>query len=291
MSDPLSPFEQELVNAMDEYAHHTAPPGFSPTRIIARERRRIRVRISLATVSLATAAGIAACVATSAPGSGHAGLPVTGESTAPATTSATPSTTGTSPSSVGGSAGATVRGNGSGSGMANGGAVGGSGSVGSPAASGVVLSWPTTAASSPFTGSVLPVPLLVSIRVGTHPEGGYDRISLEFSGQAPGYNVRYVQQVLRDASGASVSLPGSAFLQLTFNDAQAHDANGKSTLPASVTNPVAVEYQELRSYVLNGDFEGYVSVALGLTAQNGFHVSELTKSATDHVIYVDVAQQ
>jgi hypothetical protein len=310
MSDPLSPFEQELVNAMDEYAHHAAPPGFNPSRIIAGERRRIRVRISLATVSLATAAGIAACVATSAPGSGHAGLPVTGESTSPATASAKPSTTpsqsggptsasgGATGNGSGGGSGTVNGGGGSGSGNGNGGAVGGAGGASAGAgagssapAGGVVPSWPTAAISSPFAGSVPPVPELVSIRVGTHPEGGYDRISIEFSGQAPGYRVGYVQQVVRDGSGAAVSMPGSAFLQLKFNEAQAYDANGNSTITPRPTNPVTVGYPELRSYVLNGDFEGYVSVALGLNAPNGFHVSELTKSATDHVIYVDVAQK
>jgi hypothetical protein len=43
--------------------------------------------------------------------------------------------------------------------------------------------------------------------------------------------------------------------------------------------------------VLSGDFEGTVSIALGLAAPHGFHVSELTKSATDHVVYVDVSQR
>ena len=293
MSDPLSPFEQELVNAMDEYAHHAAPPGFNATRIIAGERRRVRVRISLATVSLATAAGIAACVATSGAGTGHTGLPVVGGTTAPATGTATPSGGFVSPTA--GSGGAS----GSGSGTGNAGSNGGSGAVGggvggsagsSGTAGGAVPSWPTATTSSPFAGSVPPVPVLVSVRVGAHPEGGYDRISLEFSGQVPGYRVGYVQQVVRDGSGAAVSMPGSAFLQIVFNDAQAHDANGNSTLTPSVTTPISVGYPELRSYVLNGDFEGYVSVALGLTAPNGFHVSELTKSATDHVVYVDVAR-
>jgi hypothetical protein len=153
-----------------------------------------------------------------------------------------------------------------------------------------VPSWPTAATSSPFAGSVPPVPVLVAIRTGAHPEGGYDRISLEFTGQVPGYRVTYVQQVVRDGSGAAVSLPGSVYLQLTFTSAQAHDANGNSTLNPSATNPVTVGYPELRAYVLNGDFEGVVNVALGLTAKDGFHVSELTKSSSDHVIYIDIAR-
>jgi hypothetical protein len=272
MKRPLSAFEQELATAMDEYAHQTTPPAFHASRIVARERRRIRVRISLATVSLATAAGIAACVATSTTGTGgHTGLPVTGGSGTPTT--------------------ATTQGTASPGATASGGAGAGSGGGGaSSAPAGVVPSWPTTPASSPFAGAVPPVPVLASIRVGAHPEGGYDRISLEFTGQIPGYRVSYVRQVVRSGSGATVSLPGSAFLQLTFTSAQAHDANGNSTLSPPATNPVTVGYPELRSYVVNGDFEGVVNVALGLTAPDGFHVSELTKSPTDHVIYVDVAR-
>lgn len=296
MSEPLSPFEQELVNAMDEYAHHAAPPGFNATRIIAAERRRIRVRISLATISLATAAGIAACVAATAPGTGHAGLPVVGGTnmtsgpSAPATGSATATSSGTG--ATGGPSGSGAVGGGGASGGVGGvGGNAGSSATAGGAAGGVVPSWPTGPTSSPFAGTVPPVPELVSVRVGTHPEGGYDRISLEFSGQAPGYSVRYVQQVVRDGSGTPVSMPGSAFLQLVFNDAQAHDDSGNPTVPASLKNPVSVGYPELRSYVLNGDFEGYVSVALGLAAPNGFHVSELTKSPTDHVVYVDVARK
>jgi hypothetical protein len=273
MKRPLSPFEQELVNAMDEYAHHATPPAFDTSRIVARERRRIRVRISLATVSVATAAGIAACVATGAPGTGRVGVPVVGGTSAPATVSPAPSASAGPTGATGGSNSAT-----------------GGGPATSATPGGVAPSWPTTVTSSPFTGTVPPVPVLVSVRVGAHPEGGYDRISLEFTGQAPGYRAGYIQQVVRDGSGATVSLSGSAFLQLTFTSAQAHDANGNSTLNPTPTNPVTVGYPELRSYVLNGDFEGTVSVALGLAAQHGFHVSELTKSPTDHVIYVDIAR-
>jgi hypothetical protein len=274
MKRPMSTFEQELATAMDEYANSTEPPTFYAARIVSRERRRLRVRISLAAASVATAAGIAACVASSAPGTGHTGLPVTGETTGRATATAGPTHSGTgSAATTGGSTGAT------------------GGGAASSAAGGAVPSWPTGATSSPFAGSVPPVPVLVSVRVGAHPEGGYDRISLEFTGQVPGFRAAYVQQVVRDGSGAVVSLPGSAYLQLVFKSAQAHDSSGNPTLRPNPVNPVAVGYPELRSYVLNGDFEGTVSVALGLTARDGFHVSELTKSPTDHVIYVDVARR
>lgn len=280
MKRPLSPFEQELVNAMDEYAHRLAPPPFNASRIAARERQRVRVRISLAAVCVATAAGIASCVAAGVPGNGNNGLPVVGNTNTPVAVTASPT-----PASSNASASAEPSGA-AGVGTA-GSSVGGKASAG-PA--GTVPSWPTGSTSSPFAGSVPPVPELTSIRVGAHPEGGYDRISLEFTGQAPGFRAGYVAQVVRDGSGAPVSLPGSAFLQLTFSSAQAHDDSGNPTLNPSPTNPVSVNFPELRSYVLNGDFEGTVSVALGLAARDGFHVSELAKSPTDHVIYVDIAR-
>ncbi len=277
MKRPLSPFEQELVNAMDEYARGTTPPAFDASRIVTRERRRIRVRISLATVSVATAAGIAACVAAGAPQAGNGGLPVTGGTTAPPSASA-----GVASPAPSASQGSVTRG----------------GNPASPASGGssnpgTHPSWPSSPTGSPFAGSAPPVPELVSIGVGGHPEGGYDQISLRFTGQAPGFSVRYVSHVVRDGSGAPVALPGSAYLQLVFASAQAHDDNGSPTLHPTPTNPVTVGLPELRSYVLNGDFEGTVSVALGLSSAHGFRVSETTSGSGDtavHTIYIQIAR-
>ncbi|MFW6204533.1 MAG: AMIN-like domain-containing (lipo)protein, partial [Actinomycetota bacterium] len=98
--------------------------------------------------------------------------------------------------------------------------------------------------------------------MGTHPEGGYDRIALEFEG-LPGYRIGYQSRIIYDGSGKTVDLDGSAFLQLVFHPAQAHDEAGDSTLESPPVDPVGVGYPALQAYVLNGDFEGYVSVALG----------------------------
>lgn len=271
MKRDLSAFEQNLVSAMDEHAHRAEPPAFNPTRIIATERRRLRVRVSLATLSLATAAGIAACVATTAGAPTNNKVPVVGGSNGPRTPGTGHPSNTVSPSG----------GSGSGSGAASG--------TATPSAQ--VPSWPTGAVSSPFTGSVPPVPVLVDIRTGAHPEGGYDRISFEFSGEIPGYSAGYVEQVVRSGSGAQVQLPGTAFLQLTFRSAQAHDVNGVSTIGNASMSTVTVGDPELKAYVVTGDFEGVIGVALGLAAADGFHVSELTKSPTDHVISVDIARR
>lgn len=78
---------------------------------------------------------------------------------------------------------------------------------------------------------------------------------------------------------------------MTFRSARAHDDNGVPTVGNASASAVNVGDPELKAYIVTGDFEGVVGVALGLAGPDGFHVSELTKSPTDHVISVDVARQ
>jgi hypothetical protein len=149
-------------------------------------------------------------------------------------------------------------------------------------------SWPTDDVTVPFPGSVPPVPALTAIRVGSHPEGGFDRISFEFDG-LPGYQAGYEPKIVYDGSGEPVNLDGEAYLQLVFNPAQAHDEQGRPILVPAPTKPVRIGYPALVSYVLNGDFEGYVSVALGLSKKLGFNIEQFRQADGDYVIYVDVA--
>ncbi len=157
-----------------------------------------------------------------------------------------------------------------------------------PEPTGAAPDWPTDPVSVAFTGEVPPTPTLVDIRVGAHPDDGYDRIAMEFEG-LPGYEVRYQSEISYDGSGEPVDLAGDAFLQLVFNPAQAHDDEGRSTLPGPPVEPVGVGYQALQAYVLNGDFEGYVSIALGLSDKVGFNVAHFNNDAGNDVIYVDIA--
>jgi hypothetical protein len=130
---------------------------------------------------------------------------------------------------------------------------------------------------------VPPVPLLVGIRSAAHPEGGYDRVVFDFTGPLPGYAIRYVDQVRADPSDQPVTMPGRRYLLIVFNVAQAHTEGGEvSVSPKSMT----FDYPMLRGYVIVGDFEGYVSVALGLDDVVAFRVGEL---ASPNRIYVDVA--
>lgn len=125
---------------------------------------------------------------------------------------------------------------------------------------------------------VPPVPVLTGIRTATHP--GYDRVTFDISGRVPGYDVRYVSAVVADGSGQPVSVPGRRYLQVRFRPAQAHTDAGAATVPRRAT----FTYPMLRGYVVNGDFEGVVTVTLGLDDVVGFRVGELSGR-----VYVDVA--
>ncbi|HZU57489.1 MAG TPA: hypothetical protein VFA06_16590 [Actinocrinis sp.] len=281
MKRPLSPFEQELVYAMDEYAQRTVPPGFDASRIIARERQRVRVRISLAAVCVATAAGIASCVAAGVPGNADKGLPVVGNTNTPVAVTGSP--TPAASQSVGTLPGATI--------AASPVTAGSSSASAAPGLYPPI--WPTTPTSSPFAGSVPPVPVLKSINAGEVFLGDNSRgeywVSFEFTGEVPGFKAQYVSRVVHEGSGTALSMPGSAFLQLTFSSAQAHDDSGNPTLNPPATSPIPVRPgQAVPAYVVNGDFEGTVTVTVGLQHVKGFHLSEQTVSATDHIIRLEI---
>jgi hypothetical protein len=114
-----------------------------------------------------------------------------------------------------------------------------------------------------------PLPYLVGIYTADHPEAmpKYQRISFYFRGAFPGYHFQYVKQVLDDAKGTPVTLPGNAKLSIVFVDAQAHDNAGSSTITASPKHPLG--FQNLKDYGFAGDFEGHVSFGLGIQVAPG----------------------
>ena len=110
----------------------------------------------------------------------------------------------------------------------------------------------------------LPLPYLVAIYAGDHPEADpkYQRISFYFRGTFPEYDFRYVRGLTAEGSGATIPLDGNAFLQVGFSSAQAHDNDGASTVKVTPKNPIG--FQNLKSYASAGDFEGHVTYGLGL---------------------------
>ncbi len=76
-------------------------------------------------------------------------------------------------------------------------------------------------------------------------------------------------------------MPGTKYLVITLKPAQGHSAAGTVTLPAGV-QPVSDPM--LKAWTVSGDFEGVLSVALGLVGGSRYRVGELGSR-----IYVDVA--
>ncbi|PRY30741.1 AMIN-like domain-containing (lipo)protein [Pseudosporangium ferrugineum] len=147
--------------------------------------------------------------------------------------------------------------------------------VSSPAPAASWTSGPVTVEHHP---AVPPVPLLAGVRYAAHP--GFDRIVLDIRGGLPGYSVRYVSEVRADPSDRPVRVPGRRFLLVVLNPAQAHRDDGTAT----VSGTHATGLPMMKGYAVAGDFEGYVSVAIGLDDVVGYRVGELPGR-----VYLDVA--
>lgn len=128
--------------------------------------------------------------------------------------------------------------------------------------------------------AVPPVPVITAIRTATRPGCGYDRIVVDFTGPAPGYHIRYVTHVTADPSGKPVTVPGHSYLLITLRPAQAHTDAGS---PAITRHVQALRYPMLRGYALAGDFEGVLTLALGLQDRTSIRVGELPGR-----LYIDV---
>jgi hypothetical protein len=147
-----------------------------------------------------------------------------------------------------------------------------------PAVVATVDPWSTAAVSVVHHPHVPPVPVLTGVRYARHAEG-YDRIVLDIPGALPGYSARYVTEVRGDGSGRPIAVPGSHYLRIVLTPAQAHRDTGGAT----VSGVHRVGLPVLESYAVTGDYEGYVTVVLGLNRKAGYRIAEL-----DNRIYVDV---
>ncbi|HKG50756.1 MAG TPA: hypothetical protein VKB14_09965, partial [Actinomycetales bacterium] len=121
---------------------------------------------------------------------------------------------------------------------------------------------PTSAAPpAAATRSAAPaVPLLVGVRAASHRS--FDRVVWEFRGGVPTTRIaRYVPELLADGSGEPVRIAGSAILQLTMFQANAHDeTTGRPTAPGRLVAGLGNVIEVVQS----GDFEATVSYGVGL---------------------------
>ncbi len=114
---------------------------------------------------------------------------------------------------------------------------------------------------------VPPVPVLVAISAGQHPRdlGGlpYNRLSFTFTHAFPSYQFRYVSSLVSNPSGSTVPLSGKGVLEVTFRQAQAHSATGRSSV---VTQPPAdLSFTRMVAWARGSDFEGVLSYGIGVT--------------------------
>ncbi|HEX6968005.1 MAG TPA: hypothetical protein VF174_04205 [Micromonosporaceae bacterium] len=148
---------------------------------------------------------------------------------------------------------------------------------------------PTVQITNP-TGATLPY--LAEVRAADHPGDGYSRISFYFRGGTPSYRFGYVPEVTAEGSGEPLALPGNGVVGIWFQQATAHDEDGRSTITASA--PTNLGYRNLRGYRFGGDFEGQITYGLGIQVAPGsdevlpIRVLELVRSDGFHIVAFDV---
>ena len=126
-----------------------------------------------------------------------------------------------------------------------------------------------------------PVPVVTNVRMGTHPDCGYDRIVISLRGQVPGYEIKYVSKSAAGQAARAIAARGDRYLLITLHPAQGHRQSGASTIsPGSA----AVDFPVLRGYSVTSDFEGAFCIVVIVAKATAFRVGRLTGR-----LYVDLA--
>ncbi|AIY00394.1 hypothetical protein ART_0795 [Arthrobacter sp. PAMC 25486] len=131
---------------------------------------------------------------------------------------------------------------------------------------------------------------ITNVRAGRH--ACFDRMVIDITGHATGYNVRYVSNVTSPGSGMTVPLRGGAYLQLTVL-APAYNASGNATYqPANRNELVNTSgYATFRQLAMAGSFEGRTTLGLGVRARLPFQVFLLDGPGNSTRVVVDVAHR
>ncbi|MFI6596366.1 hypothetical protein ACIBHX_08960 [Nonomuraea sp. NPDC050536] len=124
--------------------------------------------------------------------------------------------------------------------------------------------------------------LVTAVRFATHE--GYDRVVIDLRGDMPGYSVKWVDELVQDASGKPIDVKGGAYLQVVLTPADAHTQKGD---PTWTGGPVfQADLGNVSDVVKTGDFEGRVGVGIVLDHRAPFRVSE--QRGPDRLV-IDVA--
>jgi hypothetical protein len=120
---------------------------------------------------------------------------------------------------------------------------------------------------------------LTGIRVASHEADGYDRIVFDFTGGVPSYDLSRQESAtfIRDASGQSLPLDGSAGIKLVFRDTDAGPGVPVDTAP---------RLKSVREIAQVGNFERVLSYGVGLSSAQCLRTQELSGPSR---LVVDVA--
>jgi hypothetical protein len=128
------------------------------------------------------------------------------------------------------------------------------------------------AAATPASAIQLGDPTMTGIRTGLNT--GFDRLVLDMTGAQPSVSYQNVDELIADGSGEIVWLTGEFFVSVVATPARAHDDAGNPTY----TGPQKFRTRNLRNVMavaVTGDFEGYLSIGLGIRYQSWVRVFTL----------------
>jgi hypothetical protein len=133
------------------------------------------------------------------------------------------------------------------------------------------------------TYPVPPMPLLIAISAASHPHGPgglpYDRMSFTFTTAFPSYQFQFAGALLADPSGRPVPVEGGDVLKVTFREAQAHTAVGRTSVASQP--PAHLGLTRMTGWAPAGDFEGVLTYGIGITRPAGRSNSQLALRATE----------
>lgn len=157
-------------------------------------------------------------------------------------------------------------------------------------ATAAAVSCPTGWGSLPEANSRMTPGSLTNVRTGRH--ACFDRLVVDVRGRtAPGYDVRYVDNVYTDGAGFLVPLRGGAKLQIVVRAPAYDGVTGKPTyLPKNGTELTNVAgYTTFRQVAAAGSFEGQTTLGVGVRARLPFRVYTLAGPGSNTRLVIDVA--
>jgi hypothetical protein len=130
---------------------------------------------------------------------------------------------------------------------------------------------PPAGHTHPGTEFALSVDPIDQVRVGRH-DPCYDRVVLDVAGNPGGVRVAYVDEVISDPKGDTLTVPGQARLLVAAGNTIAHRAGGPQAGDEMVPTARLASFGELRSVIFAGSFENVTSFGVGVAEPRPFRV-------------------